>query len=178
MAKVEPFSNLAESIRKKEIDGHILLLNGIATHRRFIFNIYRVSLYVSTPTQNSTSIIESEGLKYAEMQFMRDLEAKDIQEAFAETFKENCLDDCETLKPDIAKLLAAIPNMNEGAKIDFFFYPQESIIKGFNNQSIRFEGPNFGRFFLRAWLGDNPPSRRFKNELLNINPLSSWPTSY
>ena len=167
-AKIEVFSNLTESIRRKEIDGNILSLNGIATHRRFIFDVYRLSLYVINPSQDENKIMASTDLKYAEMQFLRDLSSKDLQEAFLDTFHENCLNDCETLKPEILRLVSAMPDMKEGEKVDFIFYPQKSVIRGFDNKSMEFDGPAFGQFFLRAWLGDNPPSRRFKRELLNL----------
>lgn len=69
-AKVEAFSNLADSIRKKEIDGQVLLLNGIGIHRRFVFNIYRLSLYVPNPSTKPEELINSEEIKFAEMQFL------------------------------------------------------------------------------------------------------------
>lgn len=168
-AKVEPFSNLSDSIRKKEVDGNVLLLNGIATHRRFVFNVYRLSLYLISPSQDGEQIISSNELKFAEMQFLRDISSKDLQEAFLETFNDNCANDCERLKPEIQRLITVMPDMRDGEKVDFIFYPKKSVIRGFNDKTMEFESPEFGRFFIRAWLGNNPPSQRFKRELLNLS---------
>lgn len=63
--------------------------------------------------------------------------------------------------------------MKEGTTVEFIFYPTESVIKGFDSQSMRFDGPEFGRFFMRAWLGEHPPSSRFKRELLNTEHHTS-----
>jgi len=168
LAREERFADIKSSYKHKEINGEVLALNGIATHRRFVFDIYRVALYLKKPTHNANDVLNSNELKYAEMTFLRDIEASDLKEAFHETYLENCLDKCDVLKSDIEKLIAAIPNMQDGETINFVFSPQGSMVSGFGSTQITFEGAEFGHFFIRAWLGANPPSQRFKRELLNL----------
>ncbi len=167
-ARDERFADIKSSFKHKEINGETLALNGIAVHRRFVFDIYRVALYIKNPTHNADEILNSNELKYAEMTFLRDIKASDLKDAFHDTYLENCLDKCDVLKNDIEKLIASIPNMQNGEVINFIFAPDQSTISGFGNTRITFEGAEFGHFFIRAWLGDTPPSQRFKRELLNL----------
>ncbi len=166
-ARVEPFDDLAESFKNKVIQGEPLVLNGVATHRRFIFDIYELALYLKTSTKNIDEIIYSKEIKYARMKFLRDLSAEDIRDGFSDTFRENCLDKCENLKPQMDELLSSIPAMQKGELIEFTFLTDKTLISGSHQKSLEFAGVEFGQLFLRAWVGNEPPSERFKRELLS-----------
>lgn len=166
-ARTERFAELAKSFHHKEVDGQVLVLNGVGIHRRFIFDVYQLALYTKIPTQDPTEIFNTKELMYAEMRFLRDLKSEEIREGFLETFALNCLMDCDELKPKMEELLSSIPDMANGETIDFIFYPEKILISNSYGIKLNFIGSKFGHFFLRAWLGDTPPSERFKNELLN-----------
>lgn len=166
--KEESLADLSLYSKKKIIDETTLYLNGSATHRRFIFNIYKVSLFVSKPTQNPDEIIYSSDIKYAKMLFLRNIAGVDIRNAFLESYKDNCLDVCERSSKDMERLLYLIPDMKENDFIEFIFRSNSTTIQGFSNQSVNFASNDLGLVFLRSWIGENPPSNKFKNMLLGL----------
>src|SRR5688572_12624183 len=65
-----------------EIAGQTLELNGVAIHRRFVFDIYQVALYLKYPTRIPAEVLESNDLKFARMEFLRDIDAEDLRDGF------------------------------------------------------------------------------------------------
>ncbi|MEZ4814052.1 MAG: chalcone isomerase family protein [Bdellovibrionota bacterium] len=166
VGRIEKLAHRSSSITYKEINGEVLQLNGIGIHRRFIFDIYRLALYLKKPTKDSLEIISSKETKFAEMKFLRNLDAKEVQDGFRDTFNENCPNYCDELSSSMEKLLTSIPDIKDGETINFTFLPTQTIIAIPGGKSLSFEGAEFGKFFIRAWLGASPPSERFKREIL------------
>lgn len=166
IARIEKLAHRNSPILYKEINGEVLQLNGIGVHRRFIFDVYRLALYLKKTSHDSLEIIASNDTKFAEMKFLRNLDAKEVQDGFRDTFNENCPNHCEELTPSMQKLLTSIPDIKEGETIIFTFLPDKTTISIPGGQSLSFESAEFGRFFIRSWLGAAPPSERFKRELL------------
>ncbi|MBS1984745.1 MAG: chalcone isomerase family protein [Bdellovibrionales bacterium] len=148
------------------VDRATLLFRGRAIHRRFIFDIYELSLYLADVALSDSQIVLSPTTKYVRLRFLRDLKAPQIRDAFLDTFNENCLLDCESLRPQLALFLKAIPDASEGGVIEFVFRADATLISTPGGGSVSIVGDKFGQLLLRSWVGDNPPSGRFKRELL------------
>lgn len=145
----------------------VLLLLGRSVHRRFIFSIYEVTLFVRDPSYSSEEIIDSIETKFARMRFLRNISEEDIREGFQETYDSNCASDCEILSKDLQVFLSTIHAVSDGDTIEFKFLKDKTVISMLPDRSIEFAGHKFGRIFLRSWLGEHPPSQRFKRELMN-----------
>jgi hypothetical protein len=166
VARQQPLSDLEKSTTLKTIDGQILYFRGTAVHRRYFFDIYELTLYLKDQNEDSPQIISNAEIKYARMKLLRNLSASDLREGFTDTYNESCAEDCESLREQLKTFLDAIQDMTESSMIEFTFYLDKTIISGASDKKLEFPGVEFGKIFLRAWVGKSPPSERFKRELL------------
>ena len=155
------------------VNQRILFLNGAGLYRRYFFSVYKVYLYLENPTQNSLGILESLETKYAEMHFMRNVSANSIKNAWLETFQDQCAQNCETLKPKLEEMLNRIPDMKKDEYFQFTFLPDKMIVGKIGLENIIIEGSDLGRFQLSVWLGDDPPSKSFKDGLLGVSKITN-----
>lgn len=145
-----------------------LFRKGSAIHRRFIFDIYELTLYLQHPNYGPEEIISSCETKFARLKFLRDLKAGDIRDGFEQSFRENCLSHCENLSPQLKVFLESIHDMSEGSVIEFSFHTDKTVISMLAKNTVTFPGIEFGKIFLRSWVGSAPPSERFRRDLLGI----------
>jgi hypothetical protein len=145
-----------------------LVLNGSATHSIFVFKIYTASLYLKEASSNSEDILNSPNLKIGRMKFLRKLEAAEVRESFLEMFRENCQDSCDQLQPALAQFLGVIPNLEIGSEITFRISSESFKVQINDSPFVEISPPGLGTVILRSWIGDNPPSRRFRKRLLGI----------
>jgi hypothetical protein len=144
----------------------VLFRAGTGTHRRFFFKIYEVALFLQNIQSRPEKIIDSTDLKFVRLKFLRNLKANQISEGFNDTFKENCFDHCETLSPQLAMFLESISDMPKESLIEFIFFHDKTVLSMPGRINLSLPGSEFGKILLRAWLGADPPSERFKRELL------------
>lgn len=150
----------------KTVDGRVLLLNGTGTHRRLIFDVYALSLYVTKPSSDPRELLESPEPKLAEMKFLRNVAAADIRDGFRVSFDQNCAAECADLKGDFDALMRAMPAAKNGTVFLFYLWPDRTVVRVAGQPDVSFANARMGRVLLRTWIGENPPSERFKREVL------------
>ena len=95
-----------------------------------------------------------------------DATAKQMADAFGEGFDKNCVADCATLKPDIARLQGLMKDMKKGDTMAYHFLTEgvEVMIRGQKAGSIGNKA--FSHQLIRCWIGKNPPNAGLKEGLL------------
>src|SRR4051812_45530354 len=80
----------------KIVAGKNLVLNGMGMREATMFkvDVYVAGLYLESPSQDASAILNSPGVKHVDLHFVREVEAKDIREAWSKSIRENCGRDC------------------------------------------------------------------------------------
>ena len=143
-----------------------LFLKGTAIHRRLIFRVYELSLYLQDLNTPPEGIIAAVELKYARMRFLRSLSADTLRKAFQESYSKNCLDQCVSSNSQLQFFLNTIRDVEDGDVIEFTFFSDHMLVTIPGLDSVSIPGIEFGKIILRTWMGPFPPSERFKRELL------------
>jgi hypothetical protein len=150
------------------LQGKTLKLNGAGLRQATIlkFNVYAAGLYLENPSKDGETIANSDQPKSIEIVFLRDVSAKQMADAFQEGFDKNCLTDCATLKPDIAKLQGLMKDMKKGETMAYHFLTDgvDVMIRGQKAGSIGDKA--FSHQLIRCWIGKNPPNASLKEGLL------------
>lgn len=164
------FSSLAISSEPltKTVKSKKLVLNGTGVLKRYYFKVYQVSLYLNKASKDSKAIIKSDDVKYAKMKFLRDVKAQPIREGFRDSYKENCGNKCEQLRPFLKQLEKGVPNMKKGRTIEFTFDPKNVRIEVHGKGKIVIPSPDFGRVLLLTWIGGKAASKDLKSGVLGI----------
>ena len=151
------------------LQGKTLKLNGAGLRQATILkiNVYAAGLYLENASKESETIANSDQLKSIEMVYLRDVSAKQMAEAFQEGFDKNCVADCATLKPDIAKLQGLMKDMKKGETMAYHFLTDgvDVMIRGQKVGSIGDKA--FSHQLIRCWIGKNPPNAGLKEGLLS-----------
>lgn len=147
-----------------------LTLNGMGLRQATFLkvNVYAGALYLETPSHDGDQIAQSTQLKHLEMTFMRDVGSNKIADAWAEGFEKNCVENCATAQPGIAKLQSVTPDMKKGDKMVFDFLQDhiEVSIKG--QKPVSIDGKDFSKSLILLWIGHNPPNTGLKAGLLGV----------
>jgi hypothetical protein len=150
------------------LQGKTLKLNGVGLRQATIlkFNVYAAGLYLENASKDGETIANADQLKSIEIVFLRDVSAKQMADAFQEGFDKNCLADCATLKPDIAKLQGLMKDMKKGEVMAYHFLTDgvDVMIRGQKAGSIGDKA--FSHQLIRCWIGKNPPNAGLKEGLL------------
>lgn len=145
-----------------------MVLNGQATHRRFIFDIYSLKLFLNFPARTPEEIF-AQPVKIVIMEFKRSLSAQTLRAAFAGAVAANCAMNglCATIERALNSFLNEIPDVQSGDTFIFTLNPEESLIQMKNSPKLlRVGDKNFGEALLLTWIGPAPPSEEFKRKIL------------
>lgn len=149
-----------------------LTLNGVGMRTATIFSlkVYAAGLYVAQPSKDPKALMEAQWPIQLQMEFMRNVESKDIAEAWQKSFDQNCGKDCESLKARFFLLKSMMPTVKKGDRMTYTF--QESGVEiTHNGKPVGDVGrADFSRFLLSTWLGENPPNEGLKKGLLGLTP--------
>src|SRR5688572_15625070 len=88
------------------VAGKNLILNGVGTRTATFLKVkvYEAGLYLPKKSQNAQEIINSPELKRVDMEFLRHVSAKDIQNAWTESFRKNCEPNCSSIEESVKQL--------------------------------------------------------------------------
>lgn len=59
-----------------------------------------------------------------------------------------------------------MPAAKVGNIFSFYLWPDKTVVRVEGQSDVSFPDARMGRLLLRTWIGDNPPSERFKREVL------------
>ncbi len=170
------FGRLPESVDQEfashwiEREGHTFFLNGQGIHTASIFNVrvYEISLFLEKRSKDPMEILNSPERKLILIKFLRDVGAEQLRSALSDGFLENCTPLCDKLKIHLDQLVSQVPDLKEGDRLEFQFYPSKVILKASAGKYSEVDAPHFGSILLSIWLGADPPSVRLKNEILGL----------
>src|SRR5262245_47162232 len=151
------------------VQGSPLTLNGLGLRQATMLkiNVYVAALYVAQKSADANAILAANTPKQLVLHFVRDVDSKDLKEAWEEGFENNAKAQLPALKECIAKLQAWMVDMKSGQKLTFTHKPGAGIevdINGTVKGTI--EGDDFAKAFLAIWLGAKPPNAGIKEGLL------------
>ncbi|MBN9560362.1 MAG: chalcone isomerase family protein [Alphaproteobacteria bacterium] len=151
-------------------NGTQLRLNGIGlrTYSWLRIRIYVAGLYLERPSHDAEAILRSPEKKLLVVRFIHDVDAEDARKAWREGFQDNCLPPCHLAPADIARFLAAVPDMRSGDHSTLAF-TSNAVAITLNGQTLgTISDPMFAHAVLAAFLGPHPPTAQLKRELLGL----------
>jgi hypothetical protein len=153
---------------QKTVGGKSLVLNGMGIREATMFkvDVYVAGLYLEAKSQDAAAILASPETKQVDLNFVRDVGAKDIREAWSKSLKNNCATDCAAVTPKFEKLNAAMEDMKNGDVMSFSFLKDKTEITVKGKAPLTIEGADFARVMLASWLGPNPPNEGLKRGML------------
>lgn len=152
-----------------QVDATELALNGLGMRKATFLkvNVYVGALYVVQPSQDAGQLLASRGPDELVLHFVRDVDAKDLRDAWSEGFAKNAKEQLPALQDRIARLNGWMGDMKKGQRLTFIRRPGTGIevdVNGVAKGTI--EGDDFARAFLAIWLGSSPPNPELKSGLL------------
>lgn len=152
---------------RMEVAGRQLVLNGVGVRKATILNVkvYVAGLYLETPSKDPAQIIQSPQHKRLVMQFLRDVDRKDIVDAWSEGFRKNTKN-LDPIKTRIAKLTGWMRDMKDGSTITLTYVNGVVQMAFGKNVQGTIEGADFAQALFSIWLGPEPPDQDLKKGLL------------
>jgi len=154
----------------REVSGVRMQLNGIGlrTFSLLGIRVYIAGLYLEHRSNSPDEILHSPSMKLIDMQFLRDIDAKDAKQAWREGFEQNCQAPCRLDQHDLQRFLAAVPSVRQGDKCTLLF-TSRGLHVALNNRPIGdIPDPHFAELIMATFIGQAPPTPRLKRELLGL----------
>lgn len=147
-----------------------LKLNGIALREKFVFDVYVAGLYLTEKSNDANTILAQDAPRMMLMHFVRDVDAKAINEAWFEGLEENVAGVTPELTAQFKQLAEMMRDIKEGETMGFTYTPAtgtEIMVAGQSMGGI--PGKTFADAILATWIGPKPgPGTRFKEALLGL----------
>ena len=145
--------------------GRQLSLNGEAVMRKFIFDLYVVSLYLEQPTGDGQLALGTDRCKRIRLKLLRNASSAQMGGALKEGLKAGGAD-LRGLDGRIETLLAAIPDLRAGDTLDITYVPGVGTTFSRGEKQITLPGKDFSDALFSVWLGKDPKAAKVKAGLL------------
>ena len=153
-----------------------LLLNGISTFSRLKIDYYITALYLPETSNNTETILEMPGVKRMEMRVLtRRLSSRKFSEIWNTAINlNNPPSIVSASQKDILTFTSTVKKkLTTGDKITFLHTAAGNTEIKINNVTLTvITNKKFYTMLLNAWIGSRPPSRVFKQEMLNLRDRS------
>jgi len=153
-----------------------LTLNGAALRELYLLvESYAGALYLEQPSQDAQTIINSH--QHKKMVFhvlLKKVSARRLSNALQEALVLNINQELHTqLQPAINAMLSFFEgNLHNGDQVEFIYTPNkgtEVVIGGISKGTI--QGKDYFDSMLKVWIGENPVTRSFKEQVLGLATL-------
>lgn len=152
----------------EEVGGAKLVLNGIALREKFVFDVYVAGLYLSEKSSDPGVILQQDAPRMMVMHFVRDVDAKAINEAWMEGLEANVKDVTPELREKFVRLADMMADVKNGQALEFTYAPASGttvMVAGQPRGGI--PGKDFADAILATWIGPEPgPGKSFKRQIL------------
>ncbi len=153
---------------------HRLSITGVTVRRKFFLNIYSIAHYMQDPPRGNVrevtrAILQDGPPKQITMDFVRDVSADRIQEAFREGFQGNASpSELEDIRPLLRQFLASIyKDVQEDDRFIIRWLPGGVTVSLFKGEEvIRITSVTFARLLWSLWFGERPVVDR--TELIRV----------
>ena len=161
---------MPDSIR---VSDKVLTLNGMGLREATWLNIdvYVGGLYLEHVSSDPASIIASNQTKRLVLQFVRDVDRKDIVKAWNEGFANNATVKVATIQTMIDRLDGWMGDCPDGSTLTFTYEPGKGVAVdiGSTRKGV-INNDDFARSLFAIWLGAKPPTKALRNGLLGSHP--------
>ncbi|EGB13543.1 putative lipoprotein transmembrane [Pseudodesulfovibrio mercurii] len=151
-----------------EVGARKLTLNGIALREKFIVDVYVAGLYLTEKSNDPQAILANEGPRMMVMHFVRDVDAKAINEAWIDGLEANVGNVTPELREKFVELTKMMTDVKKGQEMGFVYDPAtgtDVMIAGRPRGGI--PGKDFADAVLATWIGPKPgPGKSFKQQIL------------
>ncbi|MBO9483706.1 chalcone isomerase family protein [Salinisphaera sp. G21_0] len=155
-----------------------LTLQGAAVRSWYLMvKGYIGALYLEEPTSSPEEIYASDThQRMAFVMLVSKMSARRIANAFYESIQLNSPpDEQEAVKEDLEKIFALVDgSMKKGEQAVFEYLPGRGLrieIAG-DEKGIVPANKELFNLFLRVWIGETPPSKPFKEQVLGVTPAA------
>jgi hypothetical protein len=144
------------------VDGTKLVLNGIGLRQAFFVKAYVGALYLEQKSNDPKTVIESPQRKRVTLQFLRDINGKQIASGWADSLRA-----VGGKEPAIAKFTSMIGDVKKGETMSFTFRPGAGVEVAVRDQiNGTVPGDEFSRALLTVWFGPKPGDANLKSGML------------
>lgn len=154
--------------RRIQVEGHDMVLNGMALRKKAIFKVYVAGLYLPAPNRSAESILEADAPRRIVLQFLRGVDAKRMCDAWDDGLKNNTPNASADLKARFETLCGYMEDIEKGQQFVFTYLPgigTRVVVKG--NVKGTIEGKEFADALFKSFIGPKPgPGEGFKRQLL------------
>ena len=153
---------------KFQLGNEPLVLNGLGARLATMLKVkvYVAGLYLKARSHDPKAIIATDQPRHLELHFIRDVDRKEITDAWTDGFKKNSGDKFASLSSDINKLNEAMTDLPSGSRLTFSYQPGVGTTVLINDEKKAvIQGADFASALIAIWLGD-PPNKEVKTGLL------------
>ena len=156
--------------RHIQVEGHDLVLNGMALRKKVILKVYVAGLYLPARSSNAEQILAADAPRRIVLQFLRGVPATRMCGAWDEALANNTPNASAALKQQFVTLCGYMEDIAKGQQFVFTYLPGQGTrvdVNGKNKGTL--EGKEFADALFKAWLGPKPgPGEGFKKKLLGM----------
>ncbi len=153
-----------------EVEGHTLVLNGMALRKKFVVSVYVAGLYLAEKNTSADAILGADALRRMVMHFKHDVDKKKLCDGWDEGLKNNTPDATAEVREQFTELCGYMVDIKDGEAFTFTYLPGEGTrveVKGEIKGTI--PGKGFADALLRCWIGPKPgPGEGFKKKILGL----------
>lgn len=155
-----------------KVGSETLKLQGVGIRSKYIFDVYIGSFYASGVAHSAKEAIAMQGAKRMSFYFLRGLSRKQLTNAWKEGFQANhsptILQENKNLINHFVDLFDT--DMGKGDIMVVDYIPSKGTQVSINGKTVgMIPEEHFYSLVLSIWMGEHPPSNRFKKALLNFN---------
>jgi len=148
------------------VDGSTLRLNGMGLREATPLRIkaYVGGLYLKDPSSDPTIVIDSHQSKRVTMQFLRDIDRKNLTSGWASSLRKI---GGQPMEHAIAEFTALVGDVHKGDTMDFTWRPGDGLEVA-TNGTVRgiISGDDFARTLFTVWFGPEPGDANLKRGML------------
>ena len=148
------------------VDGNTLQLNGMGLRAATALRVkaYVGALYLSEPSSNPATVIDSRQPKRVTMKFLRNIDRKNLTSGWATSLRKV---GGESMEHSIAQFASFIPDVKEGDTMTFTWRPGVGLEVAMGDK-VRgsVPGDDFARTLFTVWFGPEPGDENLKRGML------------
>jgi Chalcone isomerase-like len=150
--------------------GWSLVLNGVAVRTVSFLDIrvYVAALYLAKPNHQASGVLNDPSPKRIDLVFLRRADQDDVVRAWRGAFELNCKAPCGMPSVAVDQFLAAQRDVGEGDHQVLRFDHGTVSFAANGREVLRQQKPDFARLVLETFIGQGPPSTKFRAALLGV----------